>query len=121
MTLTFVPIQSSVTKTAVFTGTGVDVSGITADWTLKIQITSMTANNARFQFTDSVDGFVSDIVAGPSLDANGTYTPATDRVKSWKKQDFKSLRIGVASAKLRLDITRIDAGASVTYNAWIEY
>jgi hypothetical protein len=114
-------IQAPTTKSAAFQGAGVDVSGITGDWTLKIRVTKLTAGkNARFQFTDSTDNFSTDKVAGRTLSFAGEISPAADVTRSVQKYDFPQLRMGVASAKLRLEITAIDAGGSVDYTAWIE-
>jgi hypothetical protein len=119
--MTITSLQALVSKSATFAGSGVDVSGITGDWTLKIQVASLTAGkNVRFQFTDSADNFSSDKVAGPTSSFAGEITASADHVRSWKKQDFPHLRMGVASAKLRLEVSGIDSAATVSYSAWIE-
>ena len=118
--MTLTDVQASVTKTAAFTGTGIDVSGFTGDWTIKIQVQSMTAaKNVRFGFIDTVNDFTAS-VSGPTFSFTGQIAASFDKVKSFKKQDFADLRLGVASAKLRLDVSRMDSAASVTYKAWIE-
>jgi hypothetical protein len=120
--MTITPIQTYVTgKTAIFQGAGVDVSGIISDWTLKIQVGKLTAGkNVRFQFTDSADNFVADKAAGATYSFTGEIGNTADVVNSLQSRDSKKMRIGVASCKLRLEITGIDAGASVDYSAWLE-
>jgi hypothetical protein len=113
-------IQAPITKSAAFQGAGVDVSGITGDWTLKIRVTKLTAGKTvRFQFSDTVDNFTA-VTAGRTLSFAGEISPAADVTRSVQKYDFPQLRMGVASAKVRLEITAIDAGGSVDYTAWVE-
>jgi hypothetical protein len=113
-------IQAPTTKSAAFQGAGVDVSGITGDWTLKIRVTKLTAGKTvRFQFSDTVDNFTT-VTAGRTLSFAGEISPAADVTRSVQKYDFPQLRMGVASAKVRLEITAIDAGGSVDYTAWVE-
>ena len=139
--MTLTTVQAQVTKTnastASFKGAGIDISGITGDWTLKVNVAAMadsvTANApvVRFQFVDTVDDYTHSVV-GPTLSFKGTIASSYDRVRSFKKQDFPDLRVGVASAQLRLDMSNLQsyvAGAAVpaatttcttTYSAWIE-
>lgn len=124
--MTLTEIQSRVTKTAAFTGSGVDVSGITGDWTLKLQVealsdaVSSTIPVVRFGFEDTVNDYTAAIV-GPTISFKGTIAKSYDKVKSFKKQDFPDLRLGVASAQLRLKLLNIESGGSCTYRAWLEY
>jgi hypothetical protein len=115
------PIQAPVTKAGTFQGAGVDVSGITGDWSLRIKVTKLTAGkNVRFQFTDSADNFSADKGVGPTFCFTGEIQPVADVTRTIRKQDMPTFRLGVASAKLRLEITAIDAGGSVDYSAWVE-
>lgn len=122
MTITQVDSQ---TKTASFTGTGIDISGITGDWTLKINVSSMSDSGSstpqvRFAFEDTVNDYTASL-AGPTVSFKGALTNVADKVKSFKKQDFPDLRLGTASAQLRLKLSNIESGGSVTYRAWLEY
>ncbi|SRR6266545_3678214 len=118
--MTITPIQAQVTKTAAFVGSGVDVSGFIGDWTLKIRVSKLTAaKNVRFQFTDSVDAFTNK-GAGHTLCFSGGVDAAADVVRSITRYNAPTLRMGVASAVLRLEVTAIDAGGSVDYSAWLE-
>ena len=123
MTITTVDTQSA--KTATYTGTGISVSGITGDWTLKLQIQSLTTSDAstpvvRMEFDDTVNAFTASI-AGPTCSFKGSLSSSADQVRSWKKQDFPDLRLGVANAQLRLSLTNISANTTIAYNAWLEY
>jgi hypothetical protein len=66
-----------------------------------------------------VDAFTNKGV-GHTLCFSGGIEPAADVVRSIQKYNAPTLRLGVASAVLRLEITGIDAGASVDYCAWLE-
>lgn len=122
MTLTQVDSQ---TKTAAFTGAGIDISGITGDWTLKINVQSMTDSGAstpqvRFAFEDTVTDYTASL-AGPTVSFKGSLSNNADKVKSFKKQDFPDLRLGTSAAQLRLKLAAIESGGSCTYRAWLEY
>lgn len=118
--MTHTEIQANVTKTATFTGSTVDVSGITGDWTLKLQVSSLTSGlDARFTFEDSVNDFTASL-AGPSFSFLGEIDAAQDKVVSIKKQGFHSLRLGTSGGGLHLKLASMGVG-SVTYHAWLEY
>ena len=130
--MTLLEIQARVTKTAAFAGSGIDVSGIVdgsgaiKDWTLKLQVEALsdavaaTTPMVRFAFEDTVNDWTASL-AGPTISFKGTLAKSFDKVKSFKRQDFPDLRIGVASAQLRLSLTDRVSGDSVTYRAWVEY
>ena len=122
--MTILPIQALTTQTAAFTGSGVSISGITGDWTLKLQIASLTDTattpSIRLQFTDTVNAFTSTL-AGPTFSLQGALSNSADVVFSWKKKDFPDLRFGVSSAQLRMDLTNIDSTATIAYHGWVEY
>jgi hypothetical protein len=119
--MTLTEVQSRTTKTASFTGSGLDVSGITGDWTIKFQLESLTAaKQARFTFEDTITDYTASL-AGPTINFKGETEKSYDRVKSFKKQDFPGLRLGVASAQLRLKLSDMDSGATAIYRSWLEY
>lgn len=120
--MTILPIQALVTKTAAFTGAQIDVSGITGDWTLKLQVANLTpaGTNARFTFKDSVNAFTAS-VTGPSHSLQGALTKSADVVLATRKYEYPSFRLGVTNAVLLLALDQIDSGGSATYSAWIEY
>lgn len=130
--MTHLQIQAKVTKTAQFLGTGVDISGITGDWTLVVEVLALTSGaNARFVFEDSNNTFTTyntDIFPGPAVSMPGTIgstsTPTAPDVKRYTfcKRDFPNLRFGVSSTTLRLNLTELTGSSpSCTYQAWVEY
>jgi hypothetical protein len=119
---TITPIQVSVTKVAAFNGASLDISALTGDWTICFEVQTVLGSDTslRFTFQDSVDAFTT-TVAGPSFSVYGPSAKTNSRKFSLKKQDFPDLRFGIASAVLRLALTRVTGGsASVTYQAWLE-
>jgi len=123
--MTILPVQAKVTKTAIFTpanSANIDISGITSDWTLCIQVAALSPAGAQatFQFQDSVNDFTASIT-GPSESVLGVLTSSNDVVLKVKKYMFPRMRFGVTSAVLRLALVDITGSASVTYSAWIEY
>lgn len=117
-------LQAKTTATTAGNGTGVDVSGLAAGyWTLKLKIDALSPNagTVRFQFTDSVDNFSSDKLAGPTVSCLGGEASNNPKTYSFNQYDFPDFRIGTASAKVRVDLTAINGTSpSVTYEAWIE-
>jgi hypothetical protein len=122
----------TVTATGAVTATaGVDISGMTGDVTVCIEVISMTAaKSARIQLEDSVTAFtasipvaVFDVIGqvgqgGTSYTA-GAYNPTTTKF-TVRKYQLANNRFGVTSALLRVNVTAIDSAASLTLNAWIE-
>lgn len=118
--MTHTEIQANVTKTAAFTGAGVDVSALGTDWTLKLQVGALTAAAvARFEFDDTVDSFTTS-TSGPTFEIIGKVESSYDHVKSIKKANFPGLRVGVSNAQVKLKLSELSAGASCTYHAWME-
>lgn len=101
-----------------------DVSGLQGDYTLRININGLTATkNAMVCLQDSADGFVNDIVSlwcvglqGGS--STGFYNPPIGY--SQRMYQVPSARIGVTNARMRLNVTQLDAGATVTASWWVE-
>jgi len=122
----------TVTATGAITPTaGADISGMTGDVTLCLEVLSLTAaKTARIQIEDSVNGFTASIPAyvfdvsgqigpgGTSYTA-GALNPCTTK-QSLRKYQLPNVRFGTASAVLRLNVTAIDASASLSLNAWLE-
>lgn len=123
--MTFTDIQARVSKTTTFIGAGLDVSGISDDWTIKLQVESLAASTGnkrvRFVIEDTVNDWTASL-AGPSFSVKGTIVASADKVMSIKKADFPSLRIGVANGQIRLKLSEVDSGVdSVVYKSWLEY
>ncbi len=124
-------LQTVTAAGAITPTAGVDISGMTGDATVCVEVISMTAaKSARIQVEDSVNGFtaslpvaVFDILGqvgqgGTSYTA-GAYNPTTTKF-TVRKYQLANNRFGTSSAVLRLNVTAIDSSASLSINAWIE-
>jgi hypothetical protein len=123
----------TVTATGAVTPTaGVDISGMSGDVTLCLEVISMTASKtARIQLEDSVNAFTASLPVavfnvigqegqgGTSYTA-GAYNPTTLRPGSIRKYQLPNNRFGTSSALLRVNVTAIDGSSSLSLNAWIE-
>jgi hypothetical protein len=124
-------LQSISATGAVTPTAGVDISGMTGDATVCIEVISMTAGKtARIQLEDTVNGFtaslpvaVFDVVGqigqGGTSPAAGNFNPTTQKF-SIRKYQLANNRFGTASALARLNVTALDGSATMLLNAWIE-
>ena len=122
--MTLTAIQSTVTKTAAFTGSNVAINAITGDWTLKVQVQALSDSGSatpsvRITFEDSVDGPT--FISGPSISFIGTIGASYDMVRSFRKADYPDLRFGVSGGLIRAKLANIESTGSCTYYAWMEY
>jgi len=109
------------TVTGNATQTGTDVSAWATQWTLCLEVLSMSPDiSAQIVFQDSTDGFATDILAGPTATISGGITTKGVFRLSWKFQDWPDLRIGVTAAKLRTVVQRFAGSGSLTIRSWIE-
>ena len=119
--MTITEVWDGAITTAGAQATEVDISGITGDWTLKLQIESLTAaKKIVLAFEDTVDSF-SAALAGPSYNTVGAVTLTADKVVSWTYRNWPSMRFGTGSAEIRLNCISIDGSATCVCRAWIEY
>lgn len=118
-------IQALVTKTASFDGASIAIDNTVyptvPNWTLVLDVQATGPDTvARFQFSDSVDAFTT-VLAGPTFVCTGGIAKANDKRFCLKWYDFPDLRFGVASAVLRVSLTRITGTSpTVSYSAWYE-
>jgi hypothetical protein len=113
-------VQTVSATGAVTPTTGLDISGISGEVTICLEVTSMTAGKtARIQFEDSVNAFTASIPLA-AFNVTGAIAPAASQVFNVRKYQIPNNRFGVTSAVLRVNVTAIDAGASLSLHAWIE-
>lgn len=119
--MTLKNIQAQTTQTGAFTGSNVDTSGISGDWTLKIDVNGLTAGaSARFVIADNPGGGTA-FVAGPSFHFFGQLSPNIDNQKSVKKAQWPSFVMGGAGNLLQVQLVYLTPGASVSYRVSAEY
>ncbi len=125
---TITSLQASTTQTAGFDGSVVDVSGLSGDFTVKIQVSSLTAGKtARLALEDAA---AATFPASPTpantawvIQVKGQIGSAYDRVFSIHSRDLPHSAasvFGQTNGKFRISLIGIDSGASITYSAWLE-
>ena len=122
--MTLTEVQSQVTRTSIATGAAIDTSGITGDWTLKINVQQLSNSGSatpqiRLGFQDTFNSWTASL-AGPTVSFKGALSYPSDKVKSFKRADFPDLAMGAAGCQLRLSLLNMVGGDSVTYQSWIE-
>jgi len=118
--MTLTTLMASATKTAVYDDAGIDISALSADSTIKVRVTALTAaKRVRIVLYDSVNAFSAKIpvAAFALLGGLAASYPVT---LAFSKKTLNYCRFGVTSAVLRLSIDGIDGATSVTLEAWIE-
>jgi hypothetical protein len=117
--ITYITPVTTVTGNA--TQTGTNVSTFETPWTLCIEVLSMSVGaSAQILVQDSADGFVSDILAGPSYVISGAASESATIRVSWKAQDRPDLRIGISGCELRTVVQRFTGSGSLQFRCWIE-
>jgi hypothetical protein len=111
----------TVTATGAVTPTaGVDVSGVTGDYTIVVEVVSMTAaKTARIQIEDTVNAFTAS-AALAVIDITGTLSGQYSQRFSFRKYQLPNSNFGVASGKARVNVTAIDASATLQLHSWYE-
>jgi hypothetical protein len=112
-------VQTVSATGAVTPTTGLDISGISGDFTIFLEVTGMTAGKtARIQFEDSVNAFTASVPVAV-INVTGALTSAASQVFDIRKYQLPNNRFGVTSAVLRVNVTAIDSGSSLSLHAWI--
>jgi hypothetical protein len=124
----FTAIQAAVSKTAAFTGTGVDISGVNnVDYTLVLEIKKLVSSDGstpsvHFTIEDSVNAFTASI-ARATFNTKGSFNSdgkQHGQKMTWRKRDLVGLRAGTASAVLRVNVAEISANTTVEYEAYLQ-
>lgn len=114
--------DQTVTATGAVTPTaGLDISGITGDFTVQIMVKSLTAaKKILIQLEDSVNAFTA-AIGKALINPVGAVGAAYDQKYTFRKYQIPSLRAGTASAVARLNVTAIDSATTAVINSIIEY
>ena len=126
--MTITSLQSSTTQSAAFDGAVLDVSALTGDFTVKLQISSLTSAKSAMLALEGAAAATFPASPTPAntlwvVQAKGPTGSAYDRVFSIHSRDLPYVGgaiFGQTNGKFRVSLTAIDASASVTYSAWIE-
>lgn len=132
--MTLTTLQAPVTRTATLNGTGVDISALTGDFTIIVELTKLSANagqtpQVQFEIQDSVDAFTNRVTVA-AFNTKGSVNYSTDakvdgkqhgRKWTFRRRDLVGVRAGTPSATLRLALVGISGtGASADYSATIQ-
>jgi len=89
--------------------TGLDISGLSGDYTLEITVQALTAASgtpkARVVLEDTVNAFTNSVAVVEMNIQGPINTPVTHLFRS---DEAPSLRLGTTSAKLRLNVYELD-------------
>jgi len=123
----------TVTATGAVTPTaGLSISGVTGDFTVCVEIISLTAGKtARIQLessTNSFTGVTADAVfqvigqegQGGTTYTAGAYNPTTEKFSVRKYQMQNPQNYGLAGGVARLNLIDLDSGSSLTLHGWLE-
>lgn len=122
--------QQTVTATGAVANTaGLDISGITGDFTVHLRVQGLTAASgtptATMQLEDSVNAFVASISHAVKEVKGPINPPGVNPVEvhfSWRKYELPNLRAGTGSAVLRANVTSLGGTSpSLVLDSWIEY
>lgn len=118
--------QQTVTATGAVTPTaGLDISAITGDFTVKLRVQNLSSASgtpkARITLEDSVTGFTASLPAA-EIDVQGSVQTKAEQAFSWRKYQLPSVRAGVTSAVLRVNVVGLSGTTpTLTLDAWLEY
>jgi hypothetical protein len=118
--------QQTVTATgAVTPTTGLDISGITGDYTLHVRVQKMTVASgtpsAKISIEDSVNGFTASVPCAV-IDVRGPIDQIAEQHFSFRKYQLPNLRAGTASAVARANVVSLTGTTpSLQLDSWIEY
>jgi hypothetical protein len=110
---------------AVTTTTGLDISGISGDFTVHLRVQALSASTgtakASIQLEDSVNGFTASVPVAVK-EVQQTINTNCEQHFSWRKYELPNLRAGTGSAVARVNVTVLGGTTpSLTLDSWIEY
>ena len=116
----------TVTATGAVTATtGLDISGITGDYTVHLRIQALSAATGvpacAISLEDSVNAFTASVPVAEQQ-YTGTIDTKSELHFSWRKYQVPRLRAGTASAVLRANVVSLGGTTpSLTLDSWLEY
>lgn len=113
----------TVTATGAVTATaGLDVSGITGDFTIVVDVQSLTTGKtARIQIEDSANAWTaSAALAVVDITGKVDSTNAASMRYSWRKYQLPNNQFGQTGGVVRVNVTALDGSSSLKLHAWVE-
>ena len=117
--------QTVTTTGAVTPTAGLDISGISGDYTVHVRVQALSSStgvaNATIQLEDTVNAFTASIPVAVK-EVSPTISTNAEQHFAWRKYQLPNLRAGTASAKLRTNVTVLGGTTpTLTLDSWIEY
>ena len=116
--------QTVTTTGAVTPTAGLDISGITGDYTVHLRIQALSSAsgtpNVAITLEDSVNAFTASVPVAEQQ-YTGTINTNAELHFSWRKYQLPKLRAGTASALLRANVVALGGTTpTCTLDSWIE-
>ena len=113
-------VQTVTSSGAVAATAGVDVSAVTGDYSVVVEVVSLTASKtARIQLEDTTNGWTT-ATALDVINVTGTIDSRCDERFTKRKYQLPNSQAGVTNGKFRVNVTAIDSAASLQLHAWLE-
>jgi len=113
-------VQTVTSSGAVAATAGVDVSAVTGDYSVVVEVVSLTASKtARIQLEDTTNGWTT-ATALDVINVTGTIDSRYDERFTKRKYQLPNSQAGVTNGKFRVNVTAIDSAASLQLHAWLE-
>jgi hypothetical protein len=115
----------TVTATGAVTATaGLDISGITGDYTVHLRVQALSTASgtpkAAIQLEDSVNAFTA-VLPVAVQQVQGTIDSKTEQHFTWRKYQLPTARAGTTSAVLRFNVMTLGGTTpSLTLDGWLE-
>ncbi len=115
----------TVTATGAVTAiAGLDISGITGDYTVHVRIQNLSAASGTpkltLQLEDSVNAFTASLPVAVK-EVTGPIATNAEQHFTWRKYELPNLRCGTGSAVLRANVMAIGGTTpTCTLDAWLE-
>ena len=116
--------QTVTTTGAVTPTTGLDISGISGEYTVHVRVQSLSAVSGTakcaISLEDSVNGFTASVpVAEKQI--QGPVDSKSEIHWVWKKYELPNARFGTTNAVLRANVVALGGTTpSLTLDAWVE-
>jgi hypothetical protein len=115
----------TVTATGAVTATtGLDISGVTGDYTVHLRVQGLSSASgtptAAIQLEDTVNAFTA-VLPVAVINVQGTVDTKAEQHFEWRKYQLPTARFGTASAKLRVNVMTLGGTTpSLTLDSWLE-
>lgn len=97
-----------------------DISGLSGDYTVKVRVAELSAGKTVvIGVEDTVNAFTA-AVPQAVVQCVGKVEQGFDKVYSFRKADIPALRLGTASAAMRINVYSATSTPGLKLHAWLE-